>query len=122
ASRCAASNWPILSRSRTFDHDTSRTSSTSSPSSAVKPLSTATIRAVASARGMNPTRSGVRELRPVLGMVIAMSVSEKFVGADQALGHVGDALALAHGGLAQQGVGRRLVEPTGFHQDAFGLF
>ena len=32
AIRCAASNRPILSLSRTFDHETSRTSSTSSPS------------------------------------------------------------------------------------------
>ena len=31
AIRCAASNRPILSLSRTFDHDTSRTSSTSRP-------------------------------------------------------------------------------------------
>ena len=38
ASRCAASNRPILSLSRTFDHDTSRTSVTSSPSAAAKPL------------------------------------------------------------------------------------
>jgi hypothetical protein len=45
ANRCTASNWPMLSRSRTLDHDTSGTSSTSRPCSAVKPLSTATIRA-----------------------------------------------------------------------------
>ena len=46
AIRCAASNRPMLSLSRMFDHDTSRTSSTSSPSAAAKPLSTATISAV----------------------------------------------------------------------------
>ena len=43
AIRCAASNKPMLSLSRTFDHDTSRTSSTSSPSAAANPLSTATM-------------------------------------------------------------------------------
>ena len=57
AIRCAASNRPMLSLSRMFDHDTSRTSSTSSPSAAVKPLSTATSSAVASASGMKPMRS-----------------------------------------------------------------
>jgi hypothetical protein len=57
ANRCAASNKPMLSLSRTFDQDTSLTSSTSSPSAAVKPLSTATIRAAASASGMNPIRN-----------------------------------------------------------------
>ena len=59
ASRCAASNRPILSLSRTLDHDTSRTSVTSSPSAAAKPLSTATISAAASTSGMKPMRSGV---------------------------------------------------------------
>ena len=54
ASRCAASNRPILSLSRTFDHDTSRTRLTSSPSSAANPLSTATMRAAASTSGMKP--------------------------------------------------------------------
>ena len=48
AIRWAASNTPILSLSRMFDHETSRTSSTSSPSAAAKPLSTATISAAAS--------------------------------------------------------------------------
>ena len=57
AIRWAASNKPMLSLSRTFDHDTSRTSSTSSPSAAVKPRSAATIRAAASASGMNPILS-----------------------------------------------------------------
>ena len=38
AIRCAASNSPMLSLSRTFDHDTSRTSSTSSPSAAAEAL------------------------------------------------------------------------------------
>ena len=59
ASRCAASNRPILSLSRTFDHDTSRTSVTSSPSAAANPLSTATISAAASTSGMKPMCSGV---------------------------------------------------------------
>jgi hypothetical protein len=57
ASRCAASNKPILSLSRTFDHDTSCTSSISRPSAAAKPLSTAMISAAASASGMNPIRN-----------------------------------------------------------------
>ncbi len=38
AIRCAASNRPMLSLSRTFDHDTSRTSSTSRPSAAAEAL------------------------------------------------------------------------------------
>jgi hypothetical protein len=57
AIRWAASNSPIFSLSRTFDHETSRTSSTSRPSPAQNPLSTATSSAVASASGMNPMRS-----------------------------------------------------------------
>ena len=57
AIRCAASNKPMLSLSRTFDHETSRTSSTSRPSAAQKPLSTAISSAAASASGMNPMRS-----------------------------------------------------------------
>ncbi len=63
ASRCAASNRPILSLSRTFDHETSRTSVTSSPSAAANPLSTATISAAASTSGMKPMRSGVPHFR-----------------------------------------------------------
>jgi len=57
AIRCAASNTPTLSLSRMLAHETSRMSSTSSPSAAVKPLSTATINAAASASGMKPMRS-----------------------------------------------------------------
>ena len=53
----AASNRPILSLSRTFDHDTSRTSSMSSPCAAAKPWSTATSSAAASTSGMKPMRS-----------------------------------------------------------------
>ena len=59
ASRWAASNRPILSLSRTFDHETSRTSSSSSPSASAKPLSAATMSAAASHRGMKPIRSRV---------------------------------------------------------------
>jgi hypothetical protein len=59
ASKCAASNRPILSLSRTFDHDTSRTRVMSSPSAAANPLSTATINAAASTSGMKPMRRGV---------------------------------------------------------------
>jgi hypothetical protein len=50
--RCAASNKPILSLSRTFDHDTSRTSSISRFSPAAKPQSTATNSATASTSGI----------------------------------------------------------------------
>ena len=59
ASKCAASNRPILSLSRTFDHDTSRTRSSASPCCAAKPLSAATISAAASASGMKPIRRRV---------------------------------------------------------------
>ena len=61
ASRCAASNRPRFSLSRTFDHDTSRCSVTSRPSSRAKPLSTATSSAAASTSGMNPIRNGISE-------------------------------------------------------------
>ncbi len=61
AIRWAASNTPMLSLSRMLDQDTSRTSSMSSPSCAAKPLSAATMRAAASASGMNPILSLVSQ-------------------------------------------------------------
>jgi hypothetical protein len=59
AIKCAASNRPMLSLSRTFDHDTSRASVTSKPSALVNPLSTATSSAAASISGMKPICSAV---------------------------------------------------------------
>ncbi len=56
ASKWAASNRPIFSLSRTFDHLTLSHQFDVQPSSAVNPLSTATISAVASTSGMKPIR------------------------------------------------------------------
>src|SRR6266852_2168939 len=97
ASRCAASNRPILSLSRTFDHDTSRTSATSSPSAAANPLSTATIRAAASASGMKPMRSGQDRLRDLA-----------------------DFLLFAHRRRPQQYVGLVFGQALQFHEDTLG--
>src|SRR4029453_12291452 len=121
AKRCAASNWPILSRSRTLDQEISRTSSTSRPWARAKPLSTATIKAAASASGMKPIFRGTGAAVPTGLKSVVMSALEKVDGAYQTVGDVADSLAFTHGGTAQKGVSRLLVKSAALHQDAFGF-
>src|SRR5690606_14155910 len=101
----------MLSLSRTFDHDTSRTSSTSRSCCAQNPLSTAISNAAASQSGIKPMRSR---------WLIGWRSSEKIRGGDDRLCDLGNFFVLVHCCLAQQGVGVVLVEALCLHQNALG--
>ena len=87
----------MLSLSRIFDQETSRTSVIFSPSAAAYPLPTATIRAAASISGMKPMWSGsfVQELRC----------------RQDRLCDLGDLLFLAHRGRPQQDISLLFRQP-----------
>src|ERR1700680_530772 len=98
---------PILSLSRTFDQEISRTSSTSRPSAAVKPRSTATIKAAASHSGMKPMRNRSRS-------------SQQLRGGDHRLGDLGDLAILVHRRFAQQRIGVLFRDLLHLHENALG--
>src|ERR1051326_7639573 len=109
ASIWAASNMSRISLSRILAQETSRISSSFSPSAAAKPHSSAAITTDASIRGINPMRS-----------FFMASSFQKVRSGDDRLRHLAQAFLGVHLGLADQAIGVLFAEALARHQDSLG--